>query len=580
MRLEPNSKPVKMRIVSGGMEHSTMESLRRHFTLDDVLPLLESGTLLRWLKQVGATDTIERVTAFRFADIKNPTPEEKICFWSIFDSRVHDGRSLFLIAEQITDPEEQRKRMKEAACLESSDACFWLARYYEKSGNLREILDWHEKAVRYGGIESLYELGSIFDRGLYGCPPCKEKAFDYYKQAYSKGNHESAVQLGLCYYEGDGTVRDIDKAVELFSAIVGKSESPLPAYYLGQYYAEKKVWEKAFDFFSQSARLDYKPACHKLAELNFNCGNYQEAEEQYKALAKEDRSALCGIGKCFEALGDKETARTYYQRAVERNYAQGFCDLARVEENDRMRRYYYKRAAESGILEGMEKYAYSLMYDEGGFASPEAMREAVIYFRLAKSLGSNDAKFELALAYLDGKGTKRMPEEAMRLLKELAKDNYAAAQVRLGDIYVKSSKESDKEIGYEYLKKVSGDGGGLEASRLYERSSNTYPLKAKALLAEIVRKDKKFSNPEIFISIDKKINLEGRWKIESSKYPHDDSPKKIQGFVEALKEEFGAGEKIPISFLILAADEFDVSFKAAEMALKNNGYSRDLWIYK
>lgn len=576
MRLEPNSKPVKMRIVSGGMEHSTMESLRRHFTLDDVLPLLESGSLLRWLKQVGATDTIERVTAFRFADIKNPTPEEKICFWSIFDSRVHDGRSLFLIAEQITDPEEQRKRMKEAACLESSDACFWLARYYEKSGNWQEIVDWHEKAVLYGGIESLYELGLIYDHGLYGCATCKETAFDYYKQAYSKGNHKSAVQLGLCYYDGVGTVRDIDKAVELFSAIVGKSESPLPAYYLGQYYAEKEVWEKAFDFFSQSARLDYKPACHKLAELNFNCGNYHKAIEQYEALAKEDRSALCGIGKCFEALGDKENAKKCYQKAVERNYAQGCCDLARVEENDLKRRAYYRRAADSGILEGMEKYAYSLMYDGGGFASSdEAMREAVVYFKLAAKRGSNDAKFELALAYLDGKGTKRMPEDALRLLKELDKDNYAAAQVRLGDIYVKSSKESDKEIGYEYLKKVSGDGGGLEASRLYERSSNTYPLKAKALLAEIVRKDKKFSNPESFFSYDKKMNLKGRWRRESSKYPHDDSPKKIRGFVEALKEEFGAGEKIPISFLILAADEFDVSFEAAEMAWTNNGYSID-----
>lgn len=51
MILKPIAKPVRIRIKSGGMEHSSIESLKAHFVLDDLKPLIHDGRLSRWLEQ-------------------------------------------------------------------------------------------------------------------------------------------------------------------------------------------------------------------------------------------------------------------------------------------------------------------------------------------------------------------------------------------------------------------------------------------------------------------------------------------------------------------------------------------------
>lgn len=49
MELIPKAKPVKIRIKSGGEEHSSLESLKRNFSISDINPLLD-GRLARWLR--------------------------------------------------------------------------------------------------------------------------------------------------------------------------------------------------------------------------------------------------------------------------------------------------------------------------------------------------------------------------------------------------------------------------------------------------------------------------------------------------------------------------------------------------
>lgn len=52
MKLIPKAKPVKIRIKSGGEEHSSLDSLLHNFNVSDIKPLLD-GRLVRWLKQQG-----------------------------------------------------------------------------------------------------------------------------------------------------------------------------------------------------------------------------------------------------------------------------------------------------------------------------------------------------------------------------------------------------------------------------------------------------------------------------------------------------------------------------------------------
>lgn len=63
MKLIPKAKPVKIRIMSGGKEHSSVESLRKHFDINDVKMLLD-GRLARWLRQLGENDLAASVSEF------------------------------------------------------------------------------------------------------------------------------------------------------------------------------------------------------------------------------------------------------------------------------------------------------------------------------------------------------------------------------------------------------------------------------------------------------------------------------------------------------------------------------------
>ena len=60
MRLIPKAKAVRIRIKSGGEEHSSLDSLKRNFDLSDVRVLLD-GRLSRWLKQQGEHDLATKI---------------------------------------------------------------------------------------------------------------------------------------------------------------------------------------------------------------------------------------------------------------------------------------------------------------------------------------------------------------------------------------------------------------------------------------------------------------------------------------------------------------------------------------
>lgn len=70
MILKAKAKPVKIRITSGGEEHSSLESLRNNFKWDDISKLFD-GRLVKWLRRI---DELEK--AQMIEDIKDP--EKKV----------------------------------------------------------------------------------------------------------------------------------------------------------------------------------------------------------------------------------------------------------------------------------------------------------------------------------------------------------------------------------------------------------------------------------------------------------------------------------------------------------------------
>lgn len=68
MKLIAKAKPVKIRIKSGGEEHTSLDSLKRNFNISDIQPLLD-GRLARWLKQQGENELADIMVDFNTAHL-------------------------------------------------------------------------------------------------------------------------------------------------------------------------------------------------------------------------------------------------------------------------------------------------------------------------------------------------------------------------------------------------------------------------------------------------------------------------------------------------------------------------------
>lgn len=68
MKLIAKAKPVKIRIKSGGEEHTSLDSLKRNFNISDIVPLLD-GRLIRWLKQQGENELADIIVGFDMSQL-------------------------------------------------------------------------------------------------------------------------------------------------------------------------------------------------------------------------------------------------------------------------------------------------------------------------------------------------------------------------------------------------------------------------------------------------------------------------------------------------------------------------------
>lgn len=65
MILYPKARPVRIRIYSGGEEHSSFESLKSHFKVKDLLAPAKDGRLGRWLEQQGKEHIAKRIEVLK-----------------------------------------------------------------------------------------------------------------------------------------------------------------------------------------------------------------------------------------------------------------------------------------------------------------------------------------------------------------------------------------------------------------------------------------------------------------------------------------------------------------------------------
>lgn len=100
MILTPKAKPVRIRIKSGGIEHSSLDSLREHFDYEDVFNLCQKGSILRWLEQHNEEQVLQRLKCALAGDTNDEEKYRLNVVLSFFpdasSSGVNDTKDLLL----------------------------------------------------------------------------------------------------------------------------------------------------------------------------------------------------------------------------------------------------------------------------------------------------------------------------------------------------------------------------------------------------------------------------------------------------------------------------------------------------
>lgn len=111
MILQAKARPVRIRIKSGGEEHSSFESLMRLFCVKDLLPSAKDGRLSRWLRQQEKDNVAERVEALQesLSLINDPIPEQNYIEFVL---------AFFDLGDNISTKQELSEKWNVSDCLE------------------------------------------------------------------------------------------------------------------------------------------------------------------------------------------------------------------------------------------------------------------------------------------------------------------------------------------------------------------------------------------------------------------------------------------------------------------------------
>ncbi|MGU3814514.1 tetratricopeptide repeat protein [Vibrio diabolicus] len=136
----------------------------------------------------------------------------------------------------------------------------------EKS--IKKALDWYVKSANQGFIDAQYSAGRAY---LYYLQQYGE-AFKYFKLAAENDENKSQFYLGLMYYRGDGTNKDLKKSAYWFlqSAEKGNKDAQ---FYIGQMYelGEGVLQNDKYSlhWFNLAAKNGQQDAQYKLAVIYY-----------------------------------------------------------------------------------------------------------------------------------------------------------------------------------------------------------------------------------------------------------------------------------------------------------------------
>jgi SEL1 protein len=200
-----------------------------------------------------------------------------------------------------------------------------------------EILQYQMIRAKEGDLASTIALGDGFYFGSGGLMRDHPRALEYYNDAMLQGDPYSKCCVASMHLKGEGTLKNVTKAINLYEEAVAQNASVKAMNGLGyMYFYGSEVdqnYTKAFEYFSQAA--------------------YTES----------DSDSIFNTGYCYEfGLGTEQNLNTAFQ-------------------------YYQKAALKFGHFESINKL--SIFYTDGiSNGVKRSTTDAILYTNAVNGLGS------------------------------------------------------------------------------------------------------------------------------------------------------------------------------------------------
>ena len=355
-----------------------------------------------------------------------------------------------------------------------------------------------ERRAQRGDAQAQYELAESLI--ISSDEEDKRKAVEWYRKAAEQGLASAQTKLGLCYYNGTGTVENKSEAFHWLkkSAEQGYAQAQ---YNLGVCYeygtgtAVNKT--EAVRWYKKSAEQGYANAQNNLGVCYENgtgtAVNKTEAVRWYKKAAEQGLAiAQYNLGVCYEnGTGtevNKPEAFRWYKKAAEQGLANAQNNLAvcyangeGTEVNKPEAFRWYKAATEQGLKEAQNNLAVCY---ENGTGTEVNKPEAFRWYKKSAEQGNTIAQYNLARCYANGEGTEVNKPEAFRWYKKSAEQGYANAQNNLGVCYENGTGTAvNKTEAVRWYKKAAEQGLAIAQNNLgvcYENGIGTAVNKSEA----------------------------------------------------------------------------------------------------
>ena len=279
------------------------------------------------------------------------------------------------------------------------------------------------------------------------------EAAERYRKAAEQGDASAQVNLGNCYYSGDGVPQDYAEAVKWYrkAAEQGYAEAQ---YNLGVCYdfgtGTEQDEAEAVKWYRKAAEQEYANAQNNLGNCYYSGlgvqQNYTEAVKWYrKAAAQGNAIGQNNLGNCYKygegVRQNYEEAVKWYRKAAEQGCSYAQYNLANmyhfgkgVAQDYTETVKWLKKSAEQGYPYAQYNLGYCYYHGEG---IAQDYAEAFKWYRKAADQGHAVAQYNLAYSYFYGEGIACDFIEAVQWFRKAAEQGYADAMYYLGVCYEK-----------------------------------------------------------------------------------------------------------------------------------------------